>query len=89
MEQKFNIRQALSVIARIVELGDKKQDEHFYLGLYADQGFDGYRLSLRDELVCLTIEFHNKFNLDYPNQKALELFVAKIQRIESAGNNKV
>ena len=89
MEQLFNVPQALKVISHIIERGEKINDEHFYLGLYADQGFDGYRISLRDELVCATIEFHNKFVLDYPNKKALELFVAKIHRIDSAKSDRV
>lgn len=84
MEQSFNVAQALNVIAKIIEFGEKSGQEHFYLGLYADQGFDGYRITLRDELVSVTIEFHNKFHIDYPNHKALELFIAKIQRIDSA-----
>ena len=83
MEQQFDVAQALNVIAKIVEFGEKQKHEHFYLGLYVDQGFDGYRINLRDELVNVTIEFHNKFHFDYPNQKALELFIAKIQRIDA------
>ena len=83
MDKKFDVAQALRVIAIVLDQGEKKDDEHYLHGLYASEGFDGYRVYLRDDYVKLEVDFHNTYNLDFDNQKVLELFLSKIHDVDA------
>jgi hypothetical protein len=83
MDKKLDIHQALRVITKVIELGEKKGEENLLHGLYASEGFDGYKVRLHDDYVGLNIDFHNKYNLDFSDQKTLELFLNKIHDIDT------
>ena len=63
MDKKFDVAQALRVITKIIDQGEKKDGEYYLHGLYASEGFDGYRVNLRDDIVKLDVDFHNTYNL--------------------------
>lgn len=83
MDKKFDVSQALRVVAKVIELGEKKDDEYYFHGLHASEGFDGYRVHLHDDYVKLDIDFHNTYNLDFNDHKALELFLSKIHDVDA------
>jgi len=82
MDKKFDVTQALRVIAEVIEKGEKKDDEYYLHGLYANEGYDGYRVHLHDDYVKLDVDFHNTYNLDFSDQKTLELFITKIHDVD-------
>ncbi len=83
MDKKFDVAQALRVIAKVIEQGEKKGEEHYLHGLYASEGFDGYRVYLHDDYVKLDVDFHNTYNLDFSDHKTLELFLTKIHDVDA------
>jgi hypothetical protein len=83
MDKKFDVAQALRVIAKVIDQGEKKDDEYYLHGLYASEGFDGYRVYLHDDYVKLGVDFHNTYNLDFSDQKNLELFLTKIHDVDA------
>jgi hypothetical protein len=83
MDKKFDVAQALRVITKIIDQGEKKDGEYYLHGLYASEGFDGYRVNLRDDLVKLDVDFHNTYNLDVSDHKALELFLSKMHDVDA------
>ncbi|MEH6558811.1 MAG: DUF3081 family protein [Oceanicoccus sp.] len=83
MDKKFDVAQALRVIAKVIDQGEKKDDEYYFNGLYASEGFDGYRVHLHDDYVKLDVDFHNTYNLDFSDQKVLELFLSKIHDVDA------
>ena len=82
MDKKFDLLQALRVFNKVTQWGDKEDEDHVLHGLRANAGFDGYTVTLKDDYVSLTVYFHNKFNLDYSDRKALELFLTKMHDID-------
>ncbi|MFA7552637.1 MAG: DUF3081 family protein [Spongiibacteraceae bacterium] len=84
MDKKFDVAQALRVIAKVVSKGEKKDDEYSLHGLCASEDFDGYRVYLHDDYVKLSVDFHNTYTLDFSNRAALELFLSKIHDIDTA-----
>ena len=83
MDKKFDVAQALRVITKIIDQGEKKDGEYYLHGLYASEGFDGYRVHLRDDFIKLDVDFHNTYNLDFSDHKALELFLSKMHDVDA------
>ena len=91
MKNEIDIHRALRVFNKVTTLGDKQSDstESVYrlCGLNAVTDFDGYTISLSDVQVRLDIFFHNKYKFDYPNNEALENFLARFTDVEKYINN--
>ena len=62
MSTDIDIRQALRVFQIIVENGQQRGNRHYFKGIYATSGFDGYDVELTDEKVTLSIYFHSRFD---------------------------
>ncbi|MGB5324096.1 MAG: DUF3081 family protein [Pseudomonadales bacterium] len=84
MREKIDVRRALQVFNFILEHGQKGENVYRYNGLNAASAVDGYTISLYNDYVRLDILFHNRFTLDYSNEKELEQFCEKIDAIATA-----
>lgn len=81
MDHKIDIHQALEAFNQVTSHGEKKDGEYVLDGLWADAGFDGYTVTLRDEKVTLTVHFHSKYDLDFPTNHDLEIFLQRLERV--------
>ncbi len=81
---KLDIRVALSVFDKVISKGEKQGEAFILEGLYATPSFDGYTITLSDEKVTLTIQFHNKFTVEHSSKKSLDEFMLKLDRIDQA-----
>ncbi len=82
MKNDLDIHQVLSVYSTIIDNGEKSENGTMLFGMTALSSFDGYVVELTDGTVNLTVHFHNKYQLDYPNQIALQSFLEKIERLD-------
>ncbi|MHC9509948.1 DUF3081 family protein [Kangiella sp. M94] len=88
MSTDIDIRQALRVFQIIAEQGEQRGNRHYFKGIYATSGFDGYDVELTDEKVTLSIYFHSRFDLDYKNQLDKDAFFEKIAKIDALRKSK-
>ncbi|ACV26160.1 DUF3081 family protein [Kangiella koreensis] len=88
MSTDIDIRQALRVFQIIVEQGERRGNRHYFKGIYATSGFDGYDVELTDEKVTLSIYFHSRFDLGYKNQLDKEAFLDRIAKIDALRKSK-
>lgn len=89
MSTDIDIRQALRVFQIIAEQGEQRGNRHYFKGIYATSGFDGYDVELTDEKVTLSIYFHSRFDLDYKNQLDKDAFFEKIAKIDALRKSKM
>lgn len=82
MDRNINVRQALRVFQKVLDLGTPNGETTTYKQLDATSGYDGYTIVLSDECVNLTIFFHNKFALKYTSKRALYAFLGKLEDID-------
>lgn len=80
---KIDLHQVLRVFQVITEHGEIIGNEKFLDGLFADSGFDGYSISLRDDKTNLSIGFHNTLNLQSKNTETEALFLKRIIDIDN------
>lgn len=81
MKNKIDINQALLAFDKIRELGNKSADGFEYEGICANTDFDGYTVILKDKLACLTIYFHNKYELTGSDNKAMDRLITNLTHI--------
>ncbi|MCT7940672.1 DUF3081 domain-containing protein [Shewanella holmiensis] len=91
MKNEIDIHRALRVFNKVATLGEKQSDNiqsvYRLCGLNALTDFDGYTISLSDAQVRLDIFFHKKYKFDYPNNEALENFLARFTDVEKYSQN--
>lgn len=83
---KIDLHQVLRVFHVIMEYGEKIGNEKSLDGLFANSGFDGYSISLRDDKTNLSIGFHNTLNLQSKNADAEAVFLKRIINIDNRKN---
>lgn len=81
MKNKIDINLALLAYDKIMQAGEKGEQGCTYEGVTASSDFDGYTLVLQDKLSSLTVFFHNKYELDGPDNKAMDRLVKNIEYI--------
>lgn len=81
MKNKIDINVALLAFDKVMQSGIKKTDGTSFEGLTASSDFDGYTLVIQDKLSSLTIFFHNKYELDGPDNKAMDRLVKNIEYV--------
>lgn len=81
MKNKIDINLALLAFDKVVKQGIKSEDGHTFEGITASSDFDGYTLVLQDKLSSLTIFFHNKYELEGPDNKAMDRLTKNIEYI--------
>lgn len=82
MEQKLDIKQALNVFQKVMDHGQRVDDEYRLNGLFASTDFDGYTVFLRDDAVTLTLFFHNKYTFDFKRAADLDTFMQRLRDVE-------
>lgn len=82
MSSEIDIRMALRAYQKVVELGEKRGNKHYYKGISAYSDLDGYNVDLTDDKVTLSINFHSKYNLDYKSALDKDEFMEKLQKID-------
>ncbi|WP_439135359.1 DUF3081 family protein [Pseudomaricurvus sp.] len=80
-DTKLTARELLLAFERIKEYGEQKDDEYRYEQLSANLGYDGYTLTIANNDVSATLQFHNTLKINSPNRGALETFHRQIQRL--------
>lgn len=79
---KLDMVKTLSVFNYILDKGEKISAGHYaYSGLQAKHDHDGYRLTLFDADVELTLLFHNKYQANFSRRTQFDAFLHKIDRI--------
>jgi len=78
---KVNVRQALAVFQKILDHGERIDDDYVLSGLRANQGFDGYTASIFNDYVRLDIQFHQRFTFEYSNEKEKRAFLEKLAQL--------
>ncbi|WP_371372365.1 DUF3081 family protein [Thalassotalea aquiviva] len=81
MKNKLDSLLYLNVFNLVCRQGDKRDGYYDYNGLTAWQDFDGYTCFLSDGTVTMTLMFHGRYDIDYPNKDALEFFHKRVQKI--------
>ncbi len=84
MAGRLDIRQALRVFQIVTRHGSRKEHEYHFRGIAASSDFDGYNLTLRDDVVALNIYFHNKYAFHGGSSGAVERFIDRLKSIDSA-----
>ena len=74
-------RKALEVFEKIVEHGERRDDDWVFDQMSANSGYDGYTVTLSDHHGSLTVNFHNTLHFDCDSSKALQAFIEHIERI--------
>ncbi|CAA0097072.1 Uncharacterised protein [BD1-7 clade bacterium] len=86
MDSRIDIKQALRVYNKVITRGTKHTGDlgHDYTlaGLTAWSDADGYTLMLEDKDAKLTVYFHNKYNVDFHNNFALDQFLEHMDKID-------
>ena len=80
--EKINHRQVLSVFEKIMSNGQRQEEGTVLNQIYASSGFDGYSITLWDEHVTVTLQFHNAIHCDCNNQQQMDNFLEKLDVIE-------
>lgn len=72
----------LSVYEKIIANGQREEEGTVLNGVFASSAFDGYSITLWDEHVSATLQFHNAIHCDCTNQHHLDDFLNKIAIID-------
>lgn len=80
--EKIDHRQMLSVFEKIVSNGQREDDGAVLNGVHASSSFDGYSITLWDNHVSATLQFHNAIHCDCDNQPYLDEFLEKLAAID-------
>lgn len=80
--EKIDPRQMLSVFEKIMTHGQRDEDGTVLNGVHASSGFDGYTITLWDNRVSATLQFHNAIHCDCDNQQYLDDFLGKLATID-------
>jgi len=88
MKPELEVRYILSIFSQILERGVPNKNsfgetEHTLNGLTAHSSFDGYVVTIKNEHVSLSVQFHNTFKLDFLNEKYKQEFLEKLQVIHA------
>ncbi|QYK02883.1 DUF3081 family protein [Shewanella psychrotolerans] len=83
MNIEINLTRALHAYGAITSKGTKGNNAYVYQGVTAWSDFDGYTCYIQFNKVTLTLLFHGKYLLDYPNQTELSLFLKKLNKLAS------
>ncbi|MGL4473958.1 MAG: DUF3081 family protein [Shewanella sp.] len=88
MHNELDIRWALSVAGKIRDQGTLISDSddptlEYRLGeITLETDIDGYTIKLTDGRAKLTLFFHHKYELEYPDVTAMEGFMARLHELD-------
>lgn len=78
MSNRIDLKACLSVFNHVLSHGDRNDENYVFQGFTAWSDFDGYTCFLKYREVTLTMMFHGKYEIDYPNREELVAFENKI-----------
>lgn len=84
MKNQLDQRLLLNVVEKVRQHGEAAGNGYILDGLHASTDFDGYTVFLTYQEVTLTLGFHNQYQFDYPNERQLQAFMAKVQQIHQS-----
>ena len=87
MKNQLDSRRLLQIYQKVCDRGVPGQQGYEFKGIVAWSDFDGYTLFLSDQVVTLTLFFHNRYQLDYPDGAALEQFLVRIEAVAAAASS--
>ena len=82
MRGKIDVKMALRVFQVVTEKGQRLNDDYQYKGITASYGFDGYSVSLSNDYVNLSLNFHNTYSLHASNKTEEQKFIEILQQID-------
>lgn len=82
MKNDLDLHMLLRVFEKVREHGKEADEGHQLEGVKASSDFDGYTVFLSDVQCNLTLFFHNKYECDYPTEKAREDFEKRLNYID-------
>lgn len=82
MKNDLDLHMLLRVYEKIRKNGESIEEGHKLEGVKATSDFDGYTVFLSDVQCQLTLFFHNKYEFDYPTDKAREDFEKRLAYID-------
>ena len=80
-ERKVNIKQSLLVFQRLVDSGVRRGGYYCLGDIRGQSDIDGYTVELTNGTVTLRIYFHNRYDIDFPNRRSLEIFLQQLEEI--------
>lgn len=84
MIEKMSARELLRAFEHIRRNGEQRGDAYFLNTLRGDIGHDGYTVTISDETVSATVNFHNTIHVDAPGRKALGQFQERISSLNAS-----
>ena len=82
MKNDLDLHMLLRVFEKIRSNGEAIEHGHKLEGVNATSDFDGYTVFMSDVQCNLTLFFHNKYECDYPTEKAREDFEKRLLYID-------
>jgi len=80
LKNLLDLKTCLSIFDHVLGKGKKIEGGYEYKGFKAWHDFDGYYCYLYHDKVTLTMMFHGKYDLDYPDKEHLDNFEQRINR---------
>lgn len=80
LSNRIDLKACLSVFNHVISHGDRSDESYVFQEFTAWSDFDGYTCFLKYRDVTLTMMFHGKYDLDYPNRDELVLFEKQISQ---------
>ena len=80
-DRKVDVARALRAYQNVLNYGERDGDGFVYDGLRASTDFDGYTVTLSDSVISLRIFFHNRFALEPNHGRAVDRFLARLNRV--------
>ena len=83
MKNDLDLHALLRVFEKVRSHGENKEGNYQLEGINAMSDHDGYTVVMSDVECSLTLFFHNKYEFDYPSERAREAFEKRIQFIDA------
>jgi hypothetical protein len=81
MRNEIDQRLILEAFEKVHEYGKAEDGKHTLDGITVYTDHDGYTVFLEGHGVRMTLEFHNKYHLDYEHQRQLDQFLRALENI--------
>lgn len=78
MRNSIDVKRALLIFSKVTSAGIRNGEYYEYQGFKAWSGFDEYTCFLQYQTVVMTLMFHGKYKVDFPDEQALEQFEKKL-----------
>lgn len=80
-EARIHAELALKAYQRVMEEGVSVEGAREWQGVRVVPDFDGYGVTITDEIVTLRVLFHNRVAIDTPNRRSLARMRKKLETI--------